>query len=526
MNRKPFSYLKTNPELAGLLTILFTVSVYADTIRPGVRGECTVGLFGADVTADGRPILWKNRDVGDFDQRYIYYESYQRDGITTLPFIGDIYRSDTTGVYMGANSAGFAIMNSDSANLNDSLSGDYIMDGTIMRLALETCSTLSDFEAILDSTDRIGRRDCWNFGVIDAYGGCAFYECSNYSYIRFDVDSPENPDGFLIRANYSMSGGDYHAGDDRYERARSLTADRLAEKSIDPEFVLGTIARDLCNQYDNPYPLPYNGFQLGAPAGYIYCVASTISRKMTTSTIVIRGVAPGEDPSLTTIFAVLGPPTLSLAYPLWVGSGEVPDCLTNPDAAPMYLYCQDRKRLIYDNPEFQLHLNSAALLDNFGQGIYTYTLPIERWGIGQADESVARWAETSATADEFSREQNRIAEVIYAGFQYQTADYLPPAQQPPIGLPAEFTLFNYPNPFNGSTTIMFEYANLDGPVSIRIFDSLGRLVRQIDGTNDNDNFVVWHGDDQSGRQVSTGVYYYALVGGRNLSKANKMVVLK
>jgi hypothetical protein len=41
--------------------------------------------------------------------------------------------------------------------------------GTLMRIALETCSSIEDFESLLDFTYITGRKDCWNFGVLDVW---------------------------------------------------------------------------------------------------------------------------------------------------------------------------------------------------------------------------------------------------------------------------------------------------------------------------------------------------------------------
>jgi len=527
--KKPFAgnFLKKAAGL-GLIAIVFSACpmLFADSIKTGDIGECTVGIFSAAVTPDGRPVLWKNRDVSDFDQRFIFYDSYERDGITTFPFIGDVYRSDTTGVYMGANEAGFAIMNSDSYNLGDSVGADGITDGVLMRLALETCVRLADFENLLDSTNITGRRDCWNFGVIDSYGGCAMYECANFSYVKAVPEHDGSPaGGFIIRANFSLSGGLPYAGEDRYSRAISLTLERLDRGYIDPAFVLGELVRDLFNEYDNPYPLPYEGSQLSAPPGYIYNVGGTIARRFTSAAVVIRGTAPGEDPALATVFAVLGSPTLSVAYPLWVKSRSVPVYLSHPDGAPMYEYCRMRSARLYDNPGFPFHINSRALLDESENGIYSYTLPLELWAIDESDRLLAQWERESANSAEVAIRQNQIADVIFRGFRSETIDFLPPDPPAQDGLPERFALFNYPNPFNGSTTIAARGINQNSQFAVRIYDVLGRLVRQIYGTFDNGGVVVWRGDDNLGNEVGSGIYFYSLQG-NGFSASSKMAVLR
>jgi hypothetical protein len=70
---------------------------------------------------------------------------------------------------------------------------------------------------------------------------------------------------------------------------------------------------------------------------------------------------------------------------------------------------------------------------------------------------------------------------------------------------------NTPNPFNPVTLIRFSTARA-GPISLRIYDERGRLVRTLisgqlpAGAHE----VVWDGRDEAGRTVASGNYYYRL----------------
>jgi subtilisin family serine protease len=92
---------------------------------------------------------------------------------------------------------------------------------------------------------------------------------------------------------------------------------------------------------------------------------------------------------------------------------------------------------------------------------------------------------------------------------------------------------NRPNPVQSSTRIPFAIgANSPGgvaQVSLRIFDSSGRLVRTLlDGDAEAIPTVrvpSWDGRDEKGHRVASGIYYYRLaVSGRVLSR--RMVVLR
>jgi hypothetical protein len=491
-----------------------------------LAGNCTIGVFGGSVTSDGRPLLWKNRDVPNSNQRFIYVGSYIRDDIITIPYTGNVYSSDSARVYMGVNADGFAIINSDSYNLDDSLS-EGIDDGNLMRIALETCSDIGDFEALLDSTGESGRKDCWNFGVLDAFGGCALYECANFTYRKFVPDINElSGCGYIIRANFSLSGGESQLGFDRYKRAIGLTEDRLfSGEAVDERFVLQNVMRDLANNFDNPYPLPYNRSQAGGPDGYIYNFAGTISNSRTSSAAVIKGVIPGEDPLLSTMYAVIGSPDLSLAYPLWVGAETVPIYLSRPDSTPMYEYCCARSDRLYDNPDWFFFINSKALFDEFGDGFYSYTLPLENWGLERVALIMEDWRLATPSNLEMAVEQFYIARAIFTGFQQESAENITENYNSSIEIPGEFQLANYPNPFNGSTRISFNFPVSGSAFALRIYDSLGRLVKTFAGTDFTGNSVIWYGDDSRGNSVSGGIYFYSLRAD-SIRLENKMVLLK
>jgi hypothetical protein len=85
---------------------------------------------------------------------------------------------------------------------------------------------------------------------------------------------------------------------------------------------------------------------------------------------------------------------------------------------------------------------------------------------------------------------------------------------------------NAPNPFNPTTRIGFTVP-AGGPVTLTIYDVAGRLVTTL---VDRDlpagrHGVSWHGTDDQGRRVATGVYFYQLrSGGTSLTRS--MVLLK
>ena len=86
-------------------------------------------------------------------------------------------------------------------------------------------------------------------------------------------------------------------------------------------------------------------------------------------------------------------------------------------------------------------------------------------------------------------------------------------------------LQNYPNPFNPETWIPYELS-VASEVKIRIYDSLGRLVRTLDpGLQAGEKTVRWDGKDNYGEGLSSGVYFYTIIAGK-FSATRKMILLR
>ncbi|MBN1884066.1 MAG: T9SS type A sorting domain-containing protein [Candidatus Krumholzibacteriota bacterium] len=85
---------------------------------------------------------------------------------------------------------------------------------------------------------------------------------------------------------------------------------------------------------------------------------------------------------------------------------------------------------------------------------------------------------------------------------------------------------NFPNPFNPVTTIRFDLAS-PAPVSIRIYDASGRLVRilvderRLPGSYE----VTWNGRNDTGSETPSGVYFCRMFCG-GYASTSKMVLLR
>jgi hypothetical protein len=85
---------------------------------------------------------------------------------------------------------------------------------------------------------------------------------------------------------------------------------------------------------------------------------------------------------------------------------------------------------------------------------------------------------------------------------------------------------NYPNPFNPETTVSFSLG-VSTPVSLEVYNLKGQKVKTLANGSlpAGKHQIVWNGRDDSGREVSSGVYFIRLSGnGRSFTR--KAVLMK
>jgi len=103
-----------------------------------------------------------------------------------------------------------------------------------------------------------------------------------------------------------------------------------------------------------------------------------------------------------------------------------------------------------------------------------------------------------------------------------TIIYVNPISEKPVSTPGEFSLSqNYPNPFNPATTIEYNLPK-DGPVSLKVYDVLGReVITLIEGKQRRGRHAV----DFYGSNFASGIYIYRLTFDGQ-ERTRKMVLIK
>lgn len=90
-----------------------------------------------------------------------------------------------------------------------------------------------------------------------------------------------------------------------------------------------------------------------------------------------------------------------------------------------------------------------------------------------------------------------------------------------------FSFSNFPNPFNPSTTILFSLPN-ESKINISIHNIKGQKIKTLTNEvlNAGDHSIIWNGDDETGKSVSSGVYFYKLNVNGKTETVKKCLLLK
>ena len=280
---------------------------------------CTSAVVSGKVTPDGRPLLWKNRDT-DYLRNHVAYIKGEK-----YNFIADVNSANFPALkeaWMGTNSVGFALMNTQSYNLVEVKDGEErgAANGRIIYRALEVCATVEDFCHFLDT-----------------------------------ISKPS-----LIEANF---GGEANrgAGYVRYMEADRVLMRASATGGITPQGIFNDLSRSFRN---GMLDIDLKNGKFNRPQGSCWFVDQDfIPRNSTSGSIVVQGVKPGEKVELTTMWTMLGYPPTGIAVPLWVKDA---DRLLPP------MVCWDKACAAAPLSDWSLRLSNNVFCYNQGMGTNRY----------------------------------------------------------------------------------------------------------------------------------------------------------
>jgi len=393
---------------------IFSILLFLSIILSSTAFTCTVAVVSGKATPDGKPLLWKNRDTSELRNKVVFVKGKKYE------FIGIINVNDkkAENIWAGINSKGLAIINAFSPDLMPPGS-ETTENGKFMRLVLETCATVEDVEKFLLETN--GKRIvASNFGVIDAKGGACFFETGEKNFVKFDANDPRfAPQGFIVRTNYAFTAiPDQGGGYIRFNRAQKLFTRAAGEKKLDYKFILREASRDLVNEKICSYPLSPQFARYCGEDVYIH-TNDTINRYKTACATVFHGVKPGEDPSLSTMWVILGQPICGVAVPLWVKAKAVPYELSGSHLAPLnkfslglalYLYPEQRG----NNRQY---LNVTRLKNYRGKGVLTILFEIEDMVFKRTEKILKKWRTNSPDFKEVFNFEKEICKQVYEFLQ-------------------------------------------------------------------------------------------------------------
>jgi hypothetical protein len=349
---------------------------------------CTSVIVSGRVTKDGRPMIFKHRDSGKVHNMMMVVQGQR------YRYLGLVNAEDTTpvDVWGGHNEAGFGIINTAAYNLNGD-GGDTDGDGIFIRKALELCASLEDFERLLDTVKKPMDINS-NFAVLDAKGGCAYYETGNYNYVKFDVNDPSvAPDGYLMRTNFGTTGNHkLDQGVERYQAITAFMAEACKEGHLEHDYLITHISRYLkhgVTQLEMYDMMPETETDTCYVSFHDY-----ITRYSTASVVLVQGVRPDESPLNTISWTIMGWPLTTIAMPLaLLPSGKLPALVTDDGTGhsrlnEMGLELKSHVFTLKKGNNTSFYGNLAPLINKQGTGILQQILPIEEEVMHRGEEAV------------------------------------------------------------------------------------------------------------------------------------------
>jgi hypothetical protein len=171
-----------------------------------------------------------------------------------------------------------------------------------------------------------------------------------------------------------------------------------------------------------------------------------------------------------------------------------------------------------------IYVSDLATVDTLGENL---------WGLKDYSGEDLPWSQFEGLnfqtdqlvhAHAYDPAEKLYAVVEYAIVIFEKSTWV---EEEPQSAPRDFCLFqSFPNPFNDQTVIEYQLPKTV-EVSLEIYNILGQRVRTLVEKEEQNGSVkvIWNGEDDSGRNLGSGIYFCRLKAG-NLEQTQKMVLLK
>jgi len=180
----------------------------------------------------------------------------------------------------------------------------------------------------------------------------------------------------------------------------------------------------------------------------------------------------------------------------------------------------DNDQVIYKFEVSSGNLSIIAFADTGATSVtVTYQELVDAMNVGGVEQVSGDWTILATDGQDTTAASNGPRNLTVDATTVKVADEM--------NLPQQFTLEqNYPNPFNPTTTIRYSIPEA-AHVSIKVYNILGeRIATLLKKQQSAGRYsVVWNGQNEQGRKVSTGIYFYRIEA-NNYSAMKKMVIAK
>lgn len=389
-----------------IILIILTLSLNAWAVRN--NEGCSTVIVDGKASQKGVPMLWKNRDTGHLSNKVIYVPEHP------YSYIALVNHDEASGrwAYAGLNSQGFGIMNSVAYNLPKDTSEYQDLEGIIMADALRSCRNVGDFEQSLKKNMGPALGSWANFGVIDAQGHALIFEVHNHGYIIHDAAKPAEK--YLVNTNFARSGKEGEgAGYLRFDMAEVLFK-QIPGGHISAPYIFRHIARSLSHPLVKHPTFKELESMPSDPPLWIN-TQDCIDRPYSSAAIVIEGRNPEKKDSMATLWVLLGEPVTSIALPLWVEAGEVPELFYKGEESPLNKEAMRIKKLLYPFSEGSKknYMNVTRLVNKEGTGFLPLLLKTET----EVFKATDKFLKKPRSPFELAAFQKRMAEKAFNALQ-------------------------------------------------------------------------------------------------------------